>query len=81
MKFAGWFDNCSGIMFGRSSANTPVNNYTVEDIYKELSEELQIPILYDIDCGHVPPQITFINGAYAELESQNGQGTILQYFN
>ena len=57
-------------MFGRSDANTPVNNYTVEDIYKELSDELGIPIIYDVDCGHVPPQITFINGAYAEVEAQ-----------
>ncbi|MGA5690651.1 S66 family peptidase [Cytobacillus pseudoceanisediminis] len=80
MKLAGWFENCTAIMFGRSSANTPVDNYTVEDVYKELSEELQIPILYDIDCGHVPPQITFINGAYAEVESDNGQGIVLQTF-
>lgn len=78
MKFAGWFENCTCIMFGRSPANTPVENYKVEDVYNELSKELQIPLLYDIDCGHVPPQITFINGAYAQVESDNGQGTILQ---
>jgi muramoyltetrapeptide carboxypeptidase len=81
MKLAGWFEQCSGIMFGRSPANHPVGNYTVEDVYKELSEELQIPIIYDIDCGHVPPQITFLNGAYAEVEVENGKGTVLQHFN
>ncbi|QOV12003.1 S66 family peptidase [Viridibacillus arvi] len=81
MKLAGWFEQCSGIMFGRSDANTPVNNYTVEDVYKELSDELGIPIIYDMDCGHVPPQITFINGAYAEVEVEEGKGIILQYFN
>ncbi len=80
MKLAGWFDNCSGIMFGRSPANTPVANYTVEDVYGELSKELQIPILYDIDCGHVPPQMTFVNGAYAEVHTENGQGTVVQTF-
>lgn len=81
MKLAGWFDNCSGLMFGRSSANQPVQNYTVEDIYNELSDELQIPIIYDIDCGHVPPQMTLINGAYAEIEVENGIGLVTQYFN
>jgi muramoyltetrapeptide carboxypeptidase len=81
MKLAGWFEQCSGIMFGRSDANTPVNNYTVEDVYKELSDELGIPIIYDVDCGHVPPQITFINGAYAEVEVEEGKGIVLQYFN
>lgn len=79
MKLAGWFDQCSGILFGRSAANMPVGNYTVEDVYKELSDELEIPIIYDVDCGHVPPQITFINGAYAEVEVEDGKGTILQY--
>ncbi|MGE8207796.1 S66 family peptidase [Heyndrickxia sp. NPDC080065] len=80
MKLAGWFEECSGIMFGRSPANEPVDNYTVEDVYQELSNELQIPIIYDVDCGHVPPQITFINGAFAEVTVENGKGSILQYF-
>ena len=80
MKLAGWFDQCSGILFGRSPANETVEDYTIEDVYKDLSDELQIPIIYNIDCGHVPPQITFINGAYAEVEVQKGKGTVLQHF-
>lgn len=81
MKLAGWFQGSTGIIFGRSPANHPVNNYTIEDVYKELSDELRIPIIYDVDCGHVPPQITFINGAYAEVEVKDGKGTVLQHFN
>lgn len=80
MKLAGWFDHCSGLMFGRSPANRPVDGYTAQDMYHELAEELQVPVVYDIDCGHVPPQITFINGAYAEVEIENGKGQIKQYF-
>ncbi|MFZ7942901.1 MULTISPECIES: S66 family peptidase [Bacillaceae] len=80
MKLAGWFERCSGLMFGRSPANTPVENYTVNDVYQDLADELDIPIIYDIDCGHVPPQITFINGAYAEVMVTDGKGTVLQYF-
>lgn len=80
MRLAGWFSNCSGILFGRSPANDPVNNYRVEDVYQDLANELQVPIIYDVDCGHVPPQITFVNGAYAEVELANGKGTVLQHF-
>jgi muramoyltetrapeptide carboxypeptidase len=80
MKLAGWFNNCSGIMFGRSSANNPVGNYKIEDIYNELFEELQVPVIYDIDCGHVPPQLTLINGSYAEVEIEDGKGWVLQNF-
>ncbi|RSD29585.1 S66 family peptidase [Mesobacillus subterraneus] len=80
MKYAGWFVNCSGILFGRSPANTTVGNYAIEDVYHELAVELQIPVIYDIDCGHVPPQITFINGAYGKIKAANGKGTVLQTF-
>ncbi|AZB44420.1 LD-carboxypeptidase [Bacillus sp. FJAT-42376] len=80
MKLAGWLDHCSGILFGRSAANEPVDGYTAEDVYQELSAELKVPVIYDIDCGHVPPQITFVNGAYAEVEASNGKGTIMQVF-
>ncbi|MEC0172463.1 S66 peptidase family protein [Paenibacillus graminis] len=82
MKLAGWFHNSAGLMFGRSAANRPVEDYTVEDVYRALSEELQIPVIYDIDCGHVPPQLTFINGAYAEaeLKAAEGSGSVKQTF-
>lgn len=80
MKLAGWFDQCSGILFGRSAANQPVNHYTALDVYEDLSKELQIPIIYDIDCGHVPPQVTLINGALAEVVVSDGEGSILQSF-
>ena len=80
MKLAGWFDNCSGIMFGRSSANRPIDNYTVEDLYQEFADELELLIIYDMDFGHVPPQVTLINGAYAEVEAENGKGMIKQIF-
>ncbi|MDM5297054.1 LD-carboxypeptidase [Bacillus pumilus] len=80
LKLAGWFDHCSGIMFGRSAVDVPVEGYEYTDIYEELSQELQIPILYDIDCGHVPPQMTLINGAHAEVQMQQGKAVLTQTF-
>lgn len=80
LRLAGWFEHCSGVMFGRSAANAPVEDYEIEDVYRDLAEELCIPVIYDIDCGHVPPQITFINGAYAEIAVSDGKGTVTQYF-
>ncbi|TDL31362.1 LD-carboxypeptidase [Jeotgalibacillus sp. S-D1] len=80
MKLAGWFDHCAGLVFGRSSANAPVEDYVIEDVYEALSRELEVPVVYDVDCGHVPPQITFINGAVGEVTVENGKGTIEQWF-
>ncbi|WP_270180874.1 S66 family peptidase [Alkalihalobacillus sp. CinArs1] len=80
MKLAGWFDHCSGILFGRSAANQPVNGYVIEDVYEQLAEEIGVPVVYDIDCGHVPPQLTLINGARAKMTARNGKGKVVQTF-
>ncbi|HFD0884371.1 TPA: LD-carboxypeptidase, partial [Enterococcus faecium] len=52
----------------------------MKDVYEDLSKELKLPILYDIDCGHVPPQLTLINGAYAEVAVEDRKATVLQTF-
>lgn len=80
MKLAGWFHNCSGLLFGRSSANQSVEGYTMEDIYHELAAEVGAPLIYDIDCGHMPPQITLVNGAYAVVQAEGGRGTVMLHF-
>lgn len=80
MKLAGWFDSISGILFGRSDANLPQDGYTVEELYQDLEKELGVPIVYDVDCGHVPPQITWINGARATVEIKDGKATVCQLF-
>lgn len=80
MKYADWFENCNGILFGRTMVDYDTEGYTIEDVYEDISEDLKIPIIYDIDCGHQPPQITFINGAYGEIEYKNGTGIVTQKF-
>lgn len=80
MRLAGWFDQCTGILFGRSEANNPIDGYEALDVYQELAEELGVPIVYDIDCGHMPPQMTFVNGARAEIDVRNGKASVVQYF-
>lgn len=80
MKYAGWFDNVSGIIFGRTQVDEAVDGYTMIDVYEDIADELDIPILYDVDCGHQPPQITFINGAYGIVEFDNGKGKVTQKF-
>ena len=50
-----------------------------EDVYQDLYEELQLPIIHRINCEHVPRQITFVNGAYAKVEVREGKGKVLQH--
>ena len=30
--------------------------------------DLDVPVVLDVDCGHVPPHLALVNGALAELE-------------
>lgn len=80
MKYAGWFNNCSGIVFGRSEANDAVQGYTAEMVYQELAEQLKIPVVYDADIGHQPPQVTLVNGAHAVIRVEDGKGRVVQEF-
>jgi len=80
MKYAGWFNHISGIVFGRSPANEEIGGYAVEKMYEDLSDELGVPIAYDIDLGHIPPQITFVNGAYATIDVAEGKGKVHMEF-
>ncbi|MDI4648187.1 S66 family peptidase [Cohnella hashimotonis] len=80
MKLAGWFENCAGILFGRSGVHIPREGYTELDLFEEIADDLGLPVAYDIDCGHKPPQLTLINGAYAEVTVEAGGGTLVQTF-
>lgn len=78
--YAGWFDNAAGILFGRSSAGDAVNDLTVIDSMKRIKEMTGLPIIYDADVGHVPPQITFVNGAHGRVTVENGKGRVVTTF-
>jgi muramoyltetrapeptide carboxypeptidase LdcA involved in peptidoglycan recycling len=74
MHQSGWFDNAAGLLFGRTPAGQEVGGFTTLDALERLAEETNLPIIYNADIGHVPPQMTFVNGAYAEIKVANGKG-------
>jgi len=74
MQQSGWFNHSSGIIFGRTAAGQEVNGFTIVDAMERLSEATSLPIIYNADIGHVPPQLTFVNGAYAEIKASDGRG-------
>ena len=47
-----------------------------KEAVKKSLEDLDIPIIINIDIGHIPPRMTIINGAIAVINSKNGKGTI-----
>ncbi|MBS4201667.1 LD-carboxypeptidase [Bacillus sp. FJAT-49732] len=76
LHYAGWFEQSSGIIFGRTSAGEEVNGFSTFDAMERLSQMTGLPIIYDADIGHVPPQITLVNGAKAEVKVENGLASV-----
>ena len=80
MREAGWLKNANGVLIGRTRSKEAVDDFTYEDVLHAAFDELKIPVIYDIDVGHVDLQWTMINGSLAEFEYEEGKGVIRQKF-
>lgn len=80
MKKAGYFENCNGILFGRSMILEQEYDMNFEQTIKSILGDQNIPILYDVDIGHVGPQIPIVNGAVLQIEYETGKGKIKTIF-
>lgn len=76
LKQAGWFENTNGFIFGRTMTRKSCYDVSFEEAVMEVLEELNVPVIFEADIGHFPPQMTIINGAIASIVSQNGKGKI-----
>lgn len=80
MKYAGWFNDCGGIIFGRVGKPSIKEDYSYKNVYDEMVELLSVPVMYNVDIGHQPPQMTMINGCYAQFALENSKGRLIQRF-
>ncbi|MFD1776752.1 S66 family peptidase [Paenibacillus rhizophilus] len=81
MKECSWFENCRGLLYGRPAGYSPVQDFGLADSLEQLAGELGIPVVYEADIGHVPPQLTLVNGAVAAVTAGGGRGTVTMSFN
>lgn len=78
MKMAGWFENANGFIIGRTNFNQTIEDFSYEDALHDILDDMKVPVIYDADFGHVAPQWTMINGAFAEFKYESGKAQILQ---
>ena len=62
MKLAGWFDHANGVLVGRTHAPDRPGLSQHEAVLDALGD-LGLPIIADVECGHVAPQLPLVNGA------------------
>lgn len=66
LRLAGWFDNANGVLIGRTRA--PASEYLTQDgAVIDALARLDLPIVAGLDFGHVPPYMSFVNGALADI--------------
>ena len=69
LKNAGWFNNIKGFLIGRTyNYNDESFGITPVQAYIDLLKKYNVPILLDIDLGHLSPSLPFRNGAKAKIE-------------
>ena len=79
MKQKNYFKNVRGFLIGRSFMQYNNNEFfTFKDAVERALRELNVPIVYNVDTGHIPPQMCMINGSYAIFEYNNGKGKLTQ---
>jgi muramoyltetrapeptide carboxypeptidase len=78
LRLAGWFQHASGVLIGRSSAAETSGLSQAEAVDRALGD-LGMPVIYDFDIGHQPPQMPLVNGALADIKLSDGHGTIIQH--
>lgn len=67
MKYAGYFDNCIGILFGRPLFVREDYGMKFHEAVLEALNDLNIPVIYDVDIGHIAPQMPIVNGSILDV--------------
>lgn len=78
LKLAGWFQNINGILIGRNNGPSPASPYSYLEALKETLGDLEVPILYDIDIGHKPPNLNLINGSMTIVVWEGDKREVIQ---
>ena len=74
LQHAGWFTNVKGFLIGRPLAGQE-EMMGLDHIHAvtDLLGEYQVPVLLDVDLGHLPPMMPVIVGSMAEVRVRPGQ--------
>lgn len=74
MKYAGWFSHVKGFLIGRpvcfGEEMFGIDQYRA---VTDLLAEYRVPVIMDLDIGHMSPMMPVITGALAKVKAENNQ--------
>lgn len=66
MRLAGWFDRAEALLVGSTRAPDHPD-LTQREAVLDAVGRLDLPIVWDLEIGHVPPHLPLVNGALAHV--------------
>ncbi|MCB8956320.1 MAG: LD-carboxypeptidase [Nocardioides sp.] len=77
LRLAGWFEHANAILIGRTSA-PDAPDLTQTGAVVDALGDLGIPVVLDVECGHVAPYLPLVNGALARVVVDGDRNEITQ---
>lgn len=79
MDQMGYFKNIRGFLIGRSfMQKNNDDSFSFKSAVERALEKFNVPIVYNVDVGHIPPQMYFVNGSYGIFKYKDGKGKLIQ---
>ncbi|MDR0999667.1 MAG: LD-carboxypeptidase [Clostridiales bacterium] len=81
LRHSGLLTACAGIIFGAftdCAAENPDKSLTIEQVLDDLTADLNIPVVSDLQCGHCMPTASLPLGAQIILDARAGKLVIAQ---
>ena len=78
LRLAGWFDHAAGVLVGRTAAPSGEGGFTQRDAVVDALGMLDLPVVLDLEIGHVPPHLPLVNGATARVVVDGETRTLTQ---
>ncbi|WP_110206055.1 S66 family peptidase [Nocardioides daejeonensis] len=76
-RLAGWFEHARGVLIGRPSA-PDADRWSQRDAVADALGDLEVPVLLDVDCGHVAPYLPMVTGVPTRVTVRDGAGIVRQ---
>lgn len=76
MREAGWFKYAKGFLFGRHVKETSFLDLNETNVYKDILGN--VPIIMNMDIGHVKPMMTLINGSLVTVVNNEKESKLIQ---
>ncbi|KQX30557.1 peptidase S66 family protein [Streptomyces sp. Root63] len=77
MRLAGFFDTANAVLVGRTSA-PDTSSLTQHQAVLDALGPLNVPIVADVECGHVPPYLPLVNGARGRVVHTSTRSELTQ---